>query len=199
MYHVEFFGKAVHASHPSMGINALEDAASFITRIKELQVPGKGKMEEGTYTVLDMDGGDPSFTVPSYCQLLVTRHLTLGEEEKNATHELKEIVRDLSLKSKVKVTKRPVPSKKVEYRPYLSEKNEYTERFMSLLMHGRKSLCRFVTSSVGDFNLFATRTKVPTLVFGPGGGNIHAANEYVNKNEVIRTAGYLVDFFREVF
>ena len=155
-------------------------------------------MEKGTYTVLNLEGGDPSFTVPSYCDLLVTRHLALGEKEKDATRELKKIVKDLSLESKVSVTKRPAPSPKVEYKPYLFKRSEYIDRFVKLVKR-KKEVCRYFTGSVGDFNLFATRTKVPTLVFGPGGGNIHTNKEYAKKSDIIKTADYFAGFFREVF
>jgi succinyl-diaminopimelate desuccinylase len=106
----------------------------------------------------------------------------------------------LNLKSKVKIAKRYSPSPEVEYRPYLFDRDENIDRFMNRLPYTkRKTRCKMTSSSVGDNNLFAVRTKVPTMVFGPGGGNIHAPNEYVNKNEVVETTNHLLDFFLEVF
>jgi len=60
------------------------------------------------------------------------------------------------------------------------------------------STCRFITWSVGDFNLFATRAKIPTIVFGPGGGNIHACNEFVYTYDLIATTNHLVNFLMEI-
>lgn len=74
------------------------------------------------------------------------------------------------------------------------------EQFVDLLPQpdeGQK--CRFTATSVGDFNIFATRIGVPTLVFGPGGGNIHVPNEYVHRQEVVDTAAYFLTFFMDFF
>lgn len=199
MYYIEFFGKSVHASHPSQGINALEDAAKVINMLGTHKPQSTSKMEKGGYTVLNIDGGDPSFTVPSYCELLVNRNISLGEKEKDVTRELERIVRELKLRSDVKVKERPMPDKNVAYRPYLFEKSDYIDKFMEVISKEHDSMCKFTTSSVGDFNLFATRTKVPTLVFGPGGGNIHSPHEYVEKKQIVQTTEYLLNFFGKVF
>jgi len=104
------------------------------------------------------------------------------------------------MESEVKVRRRFSPSPDVEYRPYFFESSEYIDRFMNMLPVGEDGTkCKFTTSSVGDFNLFGVRNKIPTVVFGPGGDNIHAANEYVNRDEIIRTANYISGFLLEVF
>jgi succinyl-diaminopimelate desuccinylase len=157
-------------------------------------------MGRGHYCVLGIDGGDEIFTVPNYCKIRVNRQLTLGETEKSALSELKKIIKKLKLRSKVSIKKRFSPSPELEYRPYLFERSRYINSFIRMLPKPKKGeQCRFTTSSIGDFNLFATRTKVPTLVFGPGGGNIHSPDEYVNKNEVVDTANYLLNYFMETF
>jgi succinyl-diaminopimelate desuccinylase len=126
--------------------------------------------------------------------------LTLGETEKSTIVELKKIIKNLKLKSKVTIKKRFSPSSELEYRPYLFEKSRFINSFVRTLPQPKKGKpCRFTTSSIGDFNLFATRTMVPTVIFGPGGGNIHSADEYVNKAEVIDTANYLLNYFMEIF
>jgi succinyl-diaminopimelate desuccinylase len=114
--------------------------------------------------------------------------------------EIKKIVKLLNLKSKVKIAKRYSPAPEVEYRPYLFEESEFIDLFMKRLPSPKKGpRCKMTSSSVGDNNLFAVRTGVPTIVVGPGGGNIHAPNEYVNIDEIIETANHLLDFFMEVF
>jgi succinyl-diaminopimelate desuccinylase len=200
LFEVEFFGKSTHASHPSQGINALHSAAILISKLDDFDVYSSIKMGRGHYCVLGIEGGDEIFTVPSYCKIRVNRQLTLGETEKSTISELKKIIRNLKLKSKVTIKKRFSPSPELEYRPYLFEKSRFINSFIRTLPQPTKGKhCRFTSSSIGDFNLFATRTKVPTLVFGPGGGNIHSADEYVNKTEIIDTANYLLNYFMEIF
>ncbi len=124
----------------------------------------------------------------------------MDESVKSVSKELGLIIKNIRLKSKVKVTPRFAPGPELEYAPYLFENSKMINKFMKRLPPSKgKKRCAFTTSSVGDFNLLATRTGVPTLVFGPGGGNIHAPNEYSNKKEVIESANYLLDFFMEVF
>lgn len=200
LFEIDLLGRSAHASHPSQGINALEDASRLITRLSDFDLFSSVKMGRGHYCVLNIEGGDKTFTVPSFCKIFVNRQLTLGEDEASVTKELKGIVKKMKLNSKVQIKKRFSPDPLLEYRPYLSDTNDYTEKFMKQLpkpKRGKK--CRFTTSSVGDFNVFATRTGVPTIAFGPGGGNIHSPNEYVNRQEVIDTANYLLNFLLEVF
>ncbi len=200
LFEIEFFGKSAHASHPSQGINALHSAAILISKLDDFDMFSSIKMGRGHYCVLGIKGGDEIFTVPGYCKIRVNRQLTLGETEKSALAELRKIIRNLKLKSKVTIKKRFSPNPELEYRPYLFEKSRYINSFIRMLPLQKKGEhCRFTTSSIGDFNIFATRTGVPTLVFGPGGGNIHCPDEYVNKSEVIDTANYLLNFFMGTF
>lgn len=203
MFEVEFFGKASHASHPSQGINALHDASRFITEVTRFDLFSSIKMGRGHYVVLNIDGGDQTFTVPSYCRLLVNRQLTLGETEKTALKEINNIVKSLRLRSKVRIKKRYSPSPDLEYRPYIFESSEYLDLFVKKIpvspyKRSRKK-CLFTTSSVGDFNLFGARAKVPTVLHGPGGGNIHSPNEYVNKDHIPETRNHLIEFLKEAF
>jgi succinyl-diaminopimelate desuccinylase len=200
VYEIEFIGKATHASHPAHGINALEDAAILISKLVDFDLYSNIKMGRGHYVVLNIEGGDQTFTVPSYCKILVNRQLTLGEDEQLATEELRRLIEKLNFRSQVHVKKRYSPSPDLEYLPYLFEASEYIDKFMAILSKpGEEKRCQFTTASVGDFNLFATRTMVPTLVFGPGGGNIHSPNEYVLISEMIETANYLLAFFEKTF
>jgi succinyl-diaminopimelate desuccinylase len=200
LFELEFFGRSTHASHPSQGVNALHDAAWVIEGLADFNTYSDIKMGRGHYVVLNIEGGDQTFTVPGYCKILVNRQLTLGETEKSVTVEIKKLIKSLRLRTRVTVQKRYAPSPEVEYRPYISEDSPYIDWFMEGLPTPAKGKrCRFTTSSVGDFNLFGTRTKAPVLVFGPGGGNIHSADEYVNKQDVIDTTNYLLAFLMEVF
>ena len=200
IYEIEFFGTSSHASHPDGGINALEDAAALITKIKDFDMFSNIKMGRGHYVVLNITGGDQTFTVPGYCKILVNRQLTLGEDEETATEELQKIIERLNLPSRVSVQKRFSPMPELEYQPYISESSEYIDRFVDLLPEPDEGdKCRFTTTSVGDFNIYAAQTGVPTLVFGPGGGNIHAPNEYVHRQQIIDTANYFLSFFMDLF
>ncbi len=204
---IEFFGKAAHASHPSVGINALHDAATLISELARFDIFTHIKRGRGHYVVLNIEGGDESFTVPDYCKILINRQVMLGENAKTVIREIKKIVKALGLKSKVQIRKRFSPGSELEYRPFLNESSTYLDLFMKNIIeyeggdqeNKEKRICKFSTRSIGDFNLFGTRAKVPTVIFGPGGGNIHAPNEFVNKDEVVGTTECLLNFLMEAF
>jgi len=205
---LDFYGKAAHASHPSVGVNALHDASTLISELARFDIFTHIKRGRGHYCVLNIEGGDASFTVPSFCRILLNRQIMLGENAKTVIREIKKIVKALQLKSNVEIFRRQCPGPELEYKPYLFEESGYIDMFIENLSETEEELrdddkkprpCKFSTRSVGDFNLFGVRTKVPTLIFGPGGGNIHAPNEYVNKNEVIDTSNYLLNFLMEVY
>ncbi|HMA82676.1 MAG TPA: M20/M25/M40 family metallo-hydrolase [Candidatus Thermoplasmatota archaeon] len=209
---IEFFGRAAHASHPSRGINALHDAAVLISELAHFDIFTNIKRGRGHYVVLNIEGGDPTFTVPEYCRVLINRQIMLGEDVASIIREIEKIVKALRLKSKVQVYKRHSPDPSLEYKPYVNQDSTYLKRFFDTVKtynsvfnvlsdtSSEHSLdCRFTTRSVGDFNLFGTRTKAPTLVFGPGGGNIHAPDEYVHKQDIIETANYLLSFLMSVY
>ncbi|MGA1821272.1 MAG: M20 family metallopeptidase [Thermoplasmatota archaeon] len=203
LFEIEFFGKASHASHPSQGINALHDAARVITEFTRFDLYSDIRMGRGHYVILNIDGGGQCFTVPSYCRLLVNRQLTLGEDERSVMTEMRKIIRSLKLRSKTVIKKRYSPSPDFGYRPYLFESSRYIDMFVDKVPikpygSGRKK-CRFTTSSVGDFNIFGSRAGVPTVIYGPGGGNIHSPNEFVNIEEVGLVTTHLVDFLTEAF
>jgi succinyl-diaminopimelate desuccinylase len=144
--------------------------------------------------------------------VLINRQIMLGENVTSVIREIKKIVKALRLKSKVQVYKRHSPDPNLEYKPYVNEGSFFVKRFFDTVktyntifnlnpnLNSRYSSdCRFTTRSVGDFNLFGTRTKAPTLIFGPGGGNIHAPDEFVHKYELVETANYLLSFLMSVY
>ena len=211
---IEFHGKAVHASHPTQGINALHDASQLITELSRFNVYSNITRGRGDYVILNIEGGDPTFTVPDYCKILVNRQMVLGENVKSVIREIKKIIRELRLKSTINIYQRQSPDPGLEYRPYVSKNNSYIDLFMEKIVNidppekienGKKPLglfnssnCQFITRSVGDFNLVATRAQIPTIVFGPGGGNIHACNEFVYIHDLVATANHLVNYLMEI-
>ena len=200
LFEIEFIGRASHASQPSLGINAIHDASRLINALLNFDFFSNIKMGRGEYTTLKFEGFTKGFSVPEYCKLEINRHLVIGEDPRDAIREIKRIIKKLKLKSKVNISKKFSPTPEHEYLPYIFEDNKYIDKFLELLPSPKKGKkkCRLTTRSVGDFNFFARRTKVPTLVFGPGGGNIHSSNEFVYKQDIYDTEEYIYDFLTNI-
>jgi acetylornithine deacetylase/succinyl-diaminopimelate desuccinylase-like protein len=160
-------------------------------------------MGRGDYVVLNIEGGDESFTVPGFCKVTINRQLGINEKPSAVEKEIRQIIKSLHLRTKVRLVRKYSPSEDVEYRPYLSKNNKYFDKFFEIIEAynpgSKTNNCRFITTSIGDFNLFGVRTKIPTLVFGPGGGCIHSANEFVNKQEIIDSAEYLTKWLLDIY
>lgn len=209
LFEIDFHGKPAHASHPSAGINAIHEAARFIDKVIAFDLFSHIRMGRGHYCAISLQGGDQSFTVPGHARLLLNRQLTLGESPRTVMLELKKIAASMGLKSRVSIRKRYSPAPELEYLPYLTKNGGLVRKFVDFLFErgsnfsktGRKEKgnCIFVTNSVGDFNLLGARAGVPTIVFGPGGGNIHGPNEYLSVDELILSTDYIFDYLTRIF
>ncbi len=202
-FELQFFGRESHASHPKRGLNALHDASRVITELTSFNKFSDIKTGRGDYVVLNIEGGDESFTVPGFCKVTLNRQLGINEKPASVYKEIRSIIKSLNLKTKVRIERKYSPCEEVEYRPYLSKSNPYFDKLFAIIEAqnpGKKTnKCRFISTSIGDFNLFGVRTKIPTLVFGPGGGNIHSANEFVNKDEITDSAEYLTQLLLDIY
>jgi succinyl-diaminopimelate desuccinylase len=202
-FEIQFYGKESHASHPKRGLNALHDASRVIAELISFNKFSDIKTGRGDYVVLNIEGGDESFTVPGFCKVTVNRQLGINEKPSSVEKEIRRIIKSLQLKTKVRVERKYSPSEDVEYRPYLSKKNQYFDRLFEIIEAtnpgGKTNKCKFISTSIGDFNLFGVRTNIPTLVFGPGGGNIHSANEFVNKQEITDSTEYLTKLLLDIY
>jgi succinyl-diaminopimelate desuccinylase len=202
-FELQFFGVESHASHPKRGINALQDASRVISELISFNRFSDIKTGRGDYVVLNIEGGDESFTVPGYCKVTINRQLGINEKPSAVEKEIRSIIKSLRLKTKVRIERQYSPTEEVQYRPYLSKNNPYFDKLFALIENNnpgvKSNKCRFISTSIGDFNLFGVRTKIPTLVFGPGGGNIHSANEFVNKQEIIDSTEYLTQLLLDIY
>ena len=199
LFEIEFIGKSAHASQPSKGINAIHDASAFINALVNMDFFSNIKMGRGEYCILNFKGATEGFTIPGYCTLDVNRHLVVGETWKTAMKEIKKVIKKLNPESKVIIKKKYAPSLEHEYNPYVCENNSIFDTFKECIPKETKHAhCELTTRSVGDFNFFGTRSKIPVIVFGPGGGNIHSPNEFVNKDEIIKTTEYILEFFMKI-
>ncbi|MFH1179069.1 MAG: M20/M25/M40 family metallo-hydrolase, partial [Candidatus Bathyarchaeota archaeon] len=77
VFHVEFFGKAVHAVFEG-GINAVVDASKVALEISHFRESDLGYMTEydkrGSICVTGLKGGSTDILVPEYAELWIDRH-----------------------------------------------------------------------------------------------------------------------------
>lgn len=183
LYEVTSQGKAAHAFEPEKGKNAIDDMVKFLNKLEDLPFKNHSLFGFGNQCVLKIEGGykQYSLVVPEECRVTINRLTVPGETTKEILNDVNKIVQDKKLISKFKI-RRIEPS----YEPYLLSKKEPI--ILSFIHSYQKVLHRLPLFAyhrmITDSNIYTGLAKVPTLIFGPRGGNIHMANEYVDLSSI---------------
>ncbi len=184
---VRIEGKGAHASCPESGINAIDEAARLISHLGELPSRKDEVMGRGTQCVLKIHGGpeEYSLSVPERCCFELSRHLIPSEDAETVIDDIHRLAEKIKLKGPVTVkTKEPY------YPTYAISEDERIVRIVQQAYHMEKAekIRVSCSTSVSDANLLVREKKIPTVLFGPQGGNIHSAGEYVLIDSLIATA-----------
>lgn len=196
-YTVEFKGKAAHAANPEKGNSAIVDGAKVMMELKKSEMIEDPILGKGSICIIESSGGGQACSVADTAFFTVFRHVVRGEDQAYLKRELYEAIERANIKSKVKMNFRDSPSDESQgFKPYIVEKEQpYVNQIIKSIQNvcdEKPQIAYF--SSMGDFNYLGSRLKVPTLIFGPNGGNYHTANEYVEIDSVIKTAHAVYEF-----
>ena len=177
-------GRAAHGSVPEQGINAINDAAKIITSLDQLEFLKHEKLGQGNLCVLKIEGGYKkySLTIPEKTTIIISRHTVPGETKEKIINDFKKLIESIGIRSEVEVKVKPP-----FYSPYVLSENEEIVKALKriyLKVTGRELNISYGTS-VSDANHLVVKGGIPTVVFGPSGGNQHAPNEYVLIEQVL--------------
>ena len=179
-FEVTVHGVAAHASHyPAVGENALISGGRLAAAIEALPTLTHPDLKHGTWCVRYMEGGNAgTLVVPDSCYLFVDRYVVPGENDETCIAQILGAARELGLEGKVDVRLKPRSS------PYMQS---FALAEDDPLVVTLQEKFREVTggdlpvaydASVCDSNILAVSLGIPTVTFGPSGGNMHADNEY---------------------
>ncbi len=188
LYRLVVKGRAAHAFRPHLGgINAVEDASRIVSALNGLRLRDHPLFGKGTVCVLKIEGGykEYSIVVPEECEVVITRLTVPGETREVAVEDMRELISSLHLDSEVDI-ETPPPS----YDPYFLEEDA------GILKPFRKAYRMEVGKEpyfaghrgIVDANVFVSEGNIPTVVFGPKGGNHHCPGEYVEKSTLVPVA-----------
>jgi acetylornithine deacetylase/succinyl-diaminopimelate desuccinylase-like protein len=185
VYHLVFRGKTAHAAYDE-GINAVVDAAQVVANLEGIDM---GYHEEfdvrGSLCVIGFHGGGTLILVPEEAHVYVDRHILPGQSPEQAAAQIEEVVQNTGIESTYQLTwdERPTPAPAPYVVPADSRLVQTVKRNMEreLGLPARLWLQR----SVADTNHFAVHGGIPTLVWGPQGGNTCQANEYVEIDSLL--------------
>ncbi len=198
---VKVWGKAAHASAPSLGSNAVHNAARLIFGI-ELLAPRLATdpfLGQGTVAVTEIESHSASRNaLPDVCSFYIDRRLTLGETERKALAEIQSIINTEEMDAEVAVSEYQAAS----YTGYQCRaRNAFPAWVMAEDHPLVQALARSVRDTLGyrprigrwNFSTDGTYTagvaNIPTVGFGPGEEQYaHTQNEHVKLNDVVDAA-----------
>jgi acetylornithine deacetylase/succinyl-diaminopimelate desuccinylase family protein len=194
---IQMEGKAAHASTPESGINAIVEAAKLIACLQELPLRKDDSMGTGSQCVLKIHGGSQeySLSVPDRCCFELNRHLIPIEDTNVVINDLYRLVEKMKLEGLV-----TVKAKDPYYPPYAINDDERVVRLLQQAFREERLQEAKLSygKSVSDANLLVKGKKIPTVLFGPHGGNIHSAGEYVFQDSLITVARIYARVFEMV-
>jgi len=184
VFEVVVTGRSSHAARPDQGLSAAAVVGRLVEALEAVGCPEGPPVDKGAFVVLELESRALGLSVPATARLLVDRHTSLSADENEATiiGQIQDIARQSlpeGFEVSVKLAQRPTPAPEAYT---VDVGHPLVNAFASLLppgdrepIHGR---------SVGDYNFLAQH--MPTVVFGPKGGNWHAEGEWVDLESVGR-------------
>lgn len=177
-------GRTAHSSVPSLGINAIEHMASVITALKDMTLPSRPPLGEGSQNVGLISGGLQSNVVPDRCTIRVDRRIVAGESADTVCAEVGALLEQVKAR---------VPDLSAEVRVL----NTYLPSFMRDTDTWVRIASEAVSEVTGQFPLLyymAAHTDqewlvndagIPTIIFAPGDmDQAHTPDESISIEEI---------------
>ena len=194
-------GQAAHAASPSLGSNAIHNAARLIFGLELLaaRLATDPFLGQGTLAVTEIESQAASRNaLPDWCTFHIDRRLTLGETERKALAEVQNIITTEEVNAQVDVTEYQA----VSYTGYeCRARNAFPAWIMAEAHPLVRVLLRSVRETLGQrprlghwtFSTDGTYTagvaNIPTVGFGPGEERYaHTLHEQIRLNDVVDAA-----------
>ncbi len=193
-------GVSAHASHyPSVGRNAVIDAAKLAIEVEKLPTAFDPVVGGGTWCVRHIEGGiKGTLSVPDRCSIFIDRYVVPGESLEGCVEQVLSAAAKLGIREDVTVE----PSERdTPFMEGFSVEREHP-LVTSILRHfkdvtgGEASL--EVDPSVCDSNYLAVLGGIPTVTFGPSGAGLHGPNEYGSIREIEQATEIYTRVLREL-
>jgi acetylornithine deacetylase/succinyl-diaminopimelate desuccinylase family protein len=179
LYELRVRGRAAHGFSPSLGVNAIEEAARILVSLDRLELRSHPRFGVGNTCTLKIEGGYRvySVVVPDLCRVEVNRLLVPGESSTTAIQDMRRLIDSLGLKAEVDVELKPPYYEPFEMDGDLPIVKIFSEAFREV--HGRDPEFQYA-KSITDGNVFMGEGGIPTIHYGPGGSGAHQPDEHVD-------------------
>lgn len=192
---VEVRGRSAHGSRPEQGVNAVTEAARLLVALGDLERNGHPRFGKASHCVLDVSSGDGRYEirVPDLCRFTVNWHFMPGETVEEAVATVERLAHDLASPARFSVS---VGDPRYESF-WLGENHPFVDEFAGAYRDviGKEPDLAF-GRGVSDANIFSGRADIPTILFGPGGANMHAGDEWVDLDQLHLAERLYTEFAR---
>ncbi len=189
-------GRAAHGSRPEDGLDAITKMGAFLQGLEQLQAEldqrkGDPLLGSGSVHASVIAGGREMSSYPATCRLGVERRTVPGETARSAISELEDIAErcrraDPGFQATVDLT--------FERRPFsIDTGHEIVElvRAVAARTSGRRPR---ISGSAGWMDAaLLSRRSIPTVIYGPAGGDFHGDNEWVDVASIEACAEVLTE------
>lgn len=183
LYRVTVKGRSAHGFLPREGVNAIDDAARIILSLPRLRRTDHPQLGIGPVCTLKVAGGYEEYAVvvPETCEAIISRMTVPGESSAQCLEDAEDLIDSLDLDSDVLVEVIPPFYEPVEADPVGPVYDDFRRAYQDEL--GRSPIFGHMTT-ITDASIFQSLAGIPTIVFGPDGGGIHQADEFVTAASV---------------
>ncbi|MFN7991367.1 MAG: M20/M25/M40 family metallo-hydrolase [Candidatus Micrarchaeia archaeon] len=179
-------GKAAHGAD-SGGVNAITEGAKLIRELANIKPKTHKLLPRPPIFVRSFHGQSESLSLPDSARIELDRHLVPPETSASVLNELRYGIDHLYEKGVF----RPIGGRKIEVSlkarktpyltPQITERTEAPVKRMEKMIAENFGKPRIVYgNSVADENVLAL-SGVPVITYGPSGGGMHSAGEWVSK------------------
>ena len=197
---VLFTGNAAHGSRPDVGVDAVEHAGQYLSRLTELRESLESRkrhplLGHASFHAGTIKGGSAPSVYPAVCKLLLERRTLPGEEHNAVMKEFQSILQSM---------KEENPEINATLRQTLIRSATEVES-SSTLVEGLGEACRLLKTDAPIEGMtawveasFLNEAGIPAVCFGPGSiGQAHSDDEWVDTREIEQCARVLEVFARD--
>lgn len=195
---VEVTGVSAHGSQPQNGVNAVTEAARLLVAIDSIERKVHPQYGPATHCVLNVSAGNGRYEirVPDHCEFLINWHFMPGETAEEAVALIEQLAADLGSKARFAVTIQSPRYDSFELPEDHAFIRQFAESFQQVVGHEPEYKFCF---GVSDANIFNGLAGIPTLLFGPSGANMHAADEWADVDQMLVVRDVYLDLAARFF
>lgn len=199
VFDVTAYGLAAHTSQPEGGANAITLMGRILAGVERQDQQLRQRsphplLGHGSLQATLIEGGSALFTMPAECRASIERRTLPGESLAQICHELDMIVaeaigNDAKLQATIETMLIREPFECPADVPLLNQLRQVVTRH-------RQTPPALVGAPYWMDSALIQAAGIPTVIFGPSGGGMHALDEWVDLESVEVCARVLCEFIR---